>query len=149
MCLLENLAHHILLGSYVWHDWAQALMLQAINILHQKRVWPHDTGFFLAQILQTDCECLDAPVHVHMHVVTVHEFEYTCLMCCICARSLLYCIINVWQCVKRHHMIMRLYSYISGSQVVLESTFDTGQAANVVGATLEVWWVQIYIKYKC
>ena len=34
---------------------------------------------------------------------------------------------------------MRLYSYISGSQVVLESTFDTGQPANVVGAILEEW----------
>ena len=32
---------------------------------------------------------------------------------------------------------MRLYPYISGSRVVLESTFDIGQPANIVGATLE------------
>ena len=36
-------------------------------------------------------------------------------------------------------MIMRLYSYISGSQVVLESIFDTGHIANVVSATLGQW----------
>ena len=60
-----------------------------------------------------------------------------------------FCIINVWQCVKWHHVIMRLYSYISDGWVVLESIFDTGQPANIVGASLEAWWVQIYIKYKC
>ena len=31
---------------------------------------------------------------------------------------------------------MRLYSYISGAQVVLEAIFDTGRVANIVGATL-------------
>ena len=47
-----------------------------------------------------------------------------------------FCIINVEQCVKWQHVIMRLYSYISGSQVVLQSIFDTGHAASIVSATL-------------
>ena len=34
---------------------------------------------------------------------------------------------------------MRLYSYISDGRVVLESIFDSGQPANIVGATLEAW----------
>ena len=43
---------------------------------------------------------------------------------------------------------MRLYSYISGSWVALELKFDTGQPANIISATLEAWWVQIYNEYK-
>ena len=40
---------------------------------------------------------------------------------------------------KWHHVIMRLYSYISGGQAVLESIFDTGHVANIVSATLGQW----------
>ena len=49
---------------------------------------------------------------------------------------MIFCIINVEQCVKWQHVIMRSYSYISGGQVVLESIFDTGHAASIVSATL-------------
>ena len=57
----------------------------------------------------------------------------------LCMFFACFCIINwinvwprVWQCVEWHHVTMRLYSYISGSQlqVVLESMFDTAQPAN-------------------
>ena len=57
----------------------------------------------------------------------------------LCMLFACFCIINVRKRVKRHHMIMRLYSYISGGQVVLESMFDTGQPANIVAATLGAW----------
>ena len=38
-------------------------------------------------------------------------------------------------------VIMRLYSYISGSQVVLTLLFDTGYVAGIIGTTLWTWWV--------
>ena len=34
---------------------------------------------------------------------------------------------------------MRLYSYISGDWVVLESILDTEQPANIISASLEAW----------
>ena len=43
---------------------------------------------------------------------------------------------------------MKLYSYISGGQVVLESMFDAEQPANIVCATPGAWCVKIYIKYR-
>ena len=36
-------------------------------------------------------------------------------------------------------MIIRLYSYISGGQVVLKSMCDTAQPANTVFVTLGAW----------
>ena len=47
----------------------------------------------------------------------------------LCTFFACFCLIDVRQYVKRHHVIMRLYSYISGDRVVLESIFDTGQPA--------------------
>ena len=38
-------------------------------------------------------------------------------------------------------MIMRLFSYFSDGQVVLESLFDTGHVVNIVSAALGAWWV--------
>ena len=58
--------------------------------------------------------------------------QYLFMFCC-------FCIINAWQHVARHHVIIQLYSYISGGQAVLELIFDTGHIANIVGATLGVW----------
>ena len=47
-------------------------------------------------------------------------------------------------------VIMRLHSYISGSQVVLTLLFDTGYVAGIIGTTLWTWWVKLYIhKHKC
>ena len=45
--------------------------------------------------------------------------------------------------------IVFLYFRLSG---ILESLFDTGHIANIIGATVEAWLVQIlqiYIKYTC
>ena len=53
--------------------------------------------------------------------------QYLCMFFC--------CFACIVQCVKQHHVIMGLYSYISGGQVVLESIFDTAHIANIVGAT--------------
>ena len=57
----------------------------------------------------------------------------------LCMFFACFCIINVWQCVKWHNVIIRLYSNISGGQVVLESMFDAEQPANIVCATLGAW----------
>ena len=58
------------------HGWAQALVvLQMINILHQKRVWPHETIFFMhINILRMSRELLVTRVYVH--VVTIHKGKF-------------------------------------------------------------------------
>ena len=43
--LLENSAHCI--DSYIGYGRSQVLILQVINTLHQKRIWPHRTRFFV------------------------------------------------------------------------------------------------------
>ena len=45
--------------------------------------------------------------------------------------------INVWQCVKQDHVILILYSYISGSPLLQKPLFDAGDMVRVVGATLQ------------
>ena len=52
------------------------LILQVINTLLQKRVLPYKTRFLL-HILYTveDLEFLDAPVHIHVHAVTMHKYK--------------------------------------------------------------------------
>ena len=56
-------------------------------------------------------------------------------LCSICSCSVVF----AWQHVAWHHVIIQLYSYISGGQAVLELIFDTGHIANIVGTTLGVW----------
>ena len=53
-----------------WYGWA--LILQEINALHQKSVWPHKIRFLCTNTVEV-CEFLDASVYKHMHVVTAHE----------------------------------------------------------------------------
>ena len=52
----------------------RAFILQVINALCQKRVWPRDK-ILCAQIVQTESEFLDTPVHVHVHMATMHEWK--------------------------------------------------------------------------
>ena len=41
----------------------------------QKQVWLYETRFSLWTYTVEDLEFLDIPVHVHMHVVTMHEYK--------------------------------------------------------------------------
>ena len=94
---------------------------------------------------------IDTPVLCesrHNEVPGGKKWPALLLVLYLCTFFTCFYINNVWQCVKRYHVIMRLYSYISGSRVVLELKFDTGQPANIISATLEAWWVQIYNEYK-
>ena len=55
-----------------WHGWA--LILQAINTLHQKRLSkcrPTQATFFLCTDTMEYHKLFDTPVHVHMYVVTM------------------------------------------------------------------------------
>ena len=49
--------------------------------------------------------------------------------------------INVWKCVKRNHMIVLLYSYISDGSLLQKSLLDVEDMTS----EYKYLWVQLYV----